>query len=336
MWISFYVVQRLLRAGTRRRSIPNTNGISLPSGLKRVVTPVAGLQIEKQITIFRNAVEDQDARRYLRHARTLYDWLIQPLETDLKVWNIKTVVFVPDGALNRLPLAALHNGQQFLIEQYAVAVTPGLSLTDPQPMPKENTLALAAGITKPTDGFAPLPRVREELQTVQRLYGGSVLIDQEFGPDQLDKTLRQGEFSIVHIASHSHFAPDATQSFLLTAHGKLTLDRLAQIVGRVRFRQQPVELLTLSACETARGDDQAALGLAGVALRAGVHSALATLWLVDDEAVANFMTTFYQRLQQPGVSRARALQQAQLALLHTPQYRDPFFWAPFLLLNNWL
>jgi CHAT domain-containing protein len=112
--------------------------------------------------------------------------------------------------------------------------------------------------------------------------------------------------------------------------------QLAQMVGRLRFREQPLELLTLSACETARGDDRAALGLAGVAIQAGARSALASLWLVADEAAAVLMETFYQRLQDPTVSRARALQQAQRMLLQHPRYADPFFWAPFLLINNWL
>jgi CHAT domain-containing protein len=140
----------------------------------------------------------------------------------------------------------------------------------------------------------------------------------------------------VHIAAHGYFAPDATQSFLLTTQGKLTIERLTQMVSRLRFRTQPLELLTLSACETARGDEQAALGLAGVAIQAGARSALASLWPVADEATAVLMTEFYQHLQKPHASRAWALQQAQVALLRDARYTNPFFWAPFLLINNWL
>jgi CHAT domain-containing protein len=108
------------------------------------------------------------------------------------------------------------------------------------------------------------------------------------------------------------------------------------MVLRGPFRAQPIEPLTLSACETAQGDERAALGLAGVAIQAGARSAVATLWRVADEAAARLMQAFYQQLRTPGVSRARALQQAQLALLHDPQYAEPFFWVPFLLINNWL
>jgi CHAT domain-containing protein len=148
--------------------------------------------------------------------------------------------------------------------------------------------------------------------------------------------LRQGDFGIVHIASHGQFAPDAAESFLLTAHGRLTMTQLAQMVGRLRFRDQPLDLLTFSACETAQGNDRAALGLAGVAIQSGARSALATLWQVSDEASAALMQAFYQHLHEPGVSRAQALQQAQVKLLKQERFADPFFWAPFLLINNWL
>jgi CHAT domain-containing protein len=310
--------------------------VSLPSGLKRLALPVPGPELEQRVTIFRNALDERDPLRYLQHAHQLYTWLIAPLEADLAAGHVQTLVFVPDGALRLLPWAALHDGQHFLVEKYALAITPSLTLTEPRPLPREKARVLAAGVAGAVEGFPPLPRVREELQDIQRLYGGVVLLDQDFAPERLDGALRQGQFEMVHIASHGQFAPEAAQSFLLTAHGKLTLERLAQIVGRLRFREQPLELLTLSACETARGDDRAALGLAGVAIQAGARSAVATLWLVADEAAAVLMEAFYQRLQDPTVSRARALQQAQLTLLQHPQYADPFFWAPFLLINNWL
>jgi CHAT domain-containing protein len=243
---------------------------------------------------------------------------------------------VPDGALRTLPFAALHDGQQFLIEKYAVAITPSLTLTEPRPLPPEKVQLLAAGLTGAVADFPALPRVAEELQGIQRLYEGAILLNEDFSAARLDSTIRRGQFGIVHIASHGHFAADAAQSFLLTAQGKLTIDQLAHIIGRLRFREQPLELLTLSACETAQGDDRAALGLAGIAIKAGARSALATLWLVADDAAALLMTEFYRALQSPGMSRARALQQAQHTLLQHPQYAEPYFWAPFLLINNWL
>jgi CHAT domain-containing protein len=310
--------------------------VSLPTGLKRVLVTVTGPQLEQRVTIFRNALEERDPLRYLQHAQALYRWLIQPLEADLAGQHIHTLVFVPDGAMRLLPWAALHDGQRFLIETYALAVTPSLTLTEPRPLARDRVQVLAAGVASAVAGFPPLPRVQEELQAILRLYRGTLLFDREFGPERLDKTLREGQFDIVHLAAHGHFAPDASQSFLLTAQGKLTMADVSQMVGRLRFRDRPVELLTLSACETAQGDDRAALGLAGVAIQAGARSALATLWLVADDAAAVLMTEFYRHLHDPHTSKARALQQAQLTLLRQPQYADPFFWAPFLLINNWL
>lgn len=310
--------------------------ISLPTGLKRLTVPVTGAELEQQVRVFLDALADRDPLRYLRHARRLYALLLQPLEADLAAQPVQTLVMVPDGILRALPLAALHDGRQFLIEKYALAVTPGIILTDPRPLSRANVQMLAAGTAEATEEFAPLARVPEELQVLQRLYPGTLLLNQDFSAERLDQTMRRGRFGMVHIASHGRFTPDATQSFLLTGQGKLTITRLAEMIGRLRFREQPIELLTLSACETARGDDRAALGLAGVAIQAGARSALATLWLVDDEAAAVAMEAFYRHLQTPGTSRARALQQAQMTLLKDPKYAEPFFWAPFVLLNNWL
>ncbi len=310
--------------------------VSLPTGMKRVEVPITGRDLEQRVRIFRNALHDRDPLRYLRHAQTLYAWLIRPFEAEMAAAHIRTIVFVPDGALRLLPLAALHDGQQFLVEKYALAMTPSLTLTDPRPLPPGQMQVLAAGVSSAVAGLSAIPRVAEELTDVQQLYGGTILREQDFSAERLETTLRQGTFGIVHLATHGQFAAEAAESFLLTAQGKLTMPRLSQIVGRLRFREQPLELLTLSACETASGDDRAALGLAGVALQAGARSAVATLWLVHDEAAAVLMGAFYRALRTPGVSRAQALQQAQRTLLQHPTYAEPFFWAPFLLLNNWL
>jgi CHAT domain-containing protein len=107
-------------------------------------------------------------------------------------------------------------------------------------------------------------------------------------------------------------------------------------VGYFKVRGQPLELLSLSACQTAAGDDRAALGLAGIAIKAGARSALATLWFVNDEASSALVVEFYRQLKNPSMSKAMALRQAQLKVLENPEYQHPIFWAPFLLLNNWL
>ncbi|MGH8559001.1 MAG: CHAT domain-containing protein, partial [Methylococcales bacterium] len=124
--------------------------------------------------------------------------------------------------------------------------------------------------------------------------------------------------------------------FVLTSDGKISLDALGNMMGVSRYRNEPVELLTLSACQTAAGDDRAALGLAGVAVKAGARSALASLWFINDPASADLVTEFYRQLKKPGTSKAKALQQAQWLLLNDERYEHPGYWAPFLMIGNWL
>ena len=191
-------------------------------------------------------------------------------------------------------------------------------------------------MTEAVQGFPPLPYVASELATLQRLYSAEVLLNQRFLLPSMDKELQEKPFSIVHIASHGQFDSDVKKTLVLTFDDKLTMDRLEQTVGQLRFRENALELLTLSACQTAAGDDRAALGLAGVAIKAGARSALATLWFIDDQASSELVAEFYRQLQASAISRAKALQRAQLKLLSDSRYEHPGYWAPFLLLNNWL
>jgi CHAT domain-containing protein len=141
---------------------------------------------------------------------------------------------------------------------------------------------------------------------------------------------------VVHIASHGKFSDHIEGSFILTADDRLTFDKLSDFVGLYRFRENPLELITLSACETASGNEQAALGLAGLSIKIGARSALATLWAVEDEAAAQLVPEFYRQLKTKNTSRAIALKKAKLKILKDPVYGHPGYWAPFVLINNWL
>lgn len=310
--------------------------VSLPSGLTRISVPVNDATLTQEVRAFRQKLEKRTGHDYLSHAQRLYDWLIRPLEPDLTAAAINTLVFVPDGPLRTIPMAALHDGKEFLISKYAVATTPGINLTDPRPLKREAIRLLSGGLTESVQGFPSLPNVSGELEAIRKLYGGDLLLDQDFLVARLEKELKQEQFTIVHLASHGNFEGDVENTFILTYDGKLTMDRLDQFVGLFQFRDKPLELLTLSACETAAGDDRAALGLAGIAIKAGARSALATLWYINDEATSALITEFYRHLQDPSVSKAVALQRAQLKLLEHPVYQHPAYWSPFLLLNNWL
>lgn len=309
--------------------------VSSSQGLKQYTVDVTAERLELVVRHFRQALQEDNERRYLRHAQRLYNWLIRPLAADLANLPAKTLVFVPDGALRLIPMAALHDGNDFLIRQYALATTPGLALTDPKPLRREKARPLALGLSEPVQGFSALPYVTAELETLKSLYGAKLMLNQDFLLANVEQALRTGDYGILHIASHGQFASDASESFVLAFDTKLTMDLLEKYIGRLRYREDPLELLTLSACETALGDDRAALGLAGIAIKAGARSALATLWHVADKAAATLVSTFYGVLQESEVSRAQALQRAQIALLNHPEYQSPFFWSPFLLINNW-
>ena len=311
--------------------------VSLPAGLKRFTVPVRGDAITEEVREFRRKLEKRTTREYLPHAQRLYRWLIAPLEADLKSAQVDTLIFVPDGALRTIPFSALHDGEQFLIARYALGITPSLNLTDPHPLGRKQMKVLSVGVTESVQGFPALPNVAGELAALRTLWGSETLINREFRSTNLEQKLKDEQFTVLHIASHAEFGADAVEkSFLLTFDDKLTIDRLDQLVGVFKFRDEPLELLTLSACETAQGDDRAALGLAGVAIKAGARSAVATLWNINDRASSDLVLEFYRQLQDPSVSRAVALQRAQLKMLADPRYDHPGFWAPFLLINNWL
>ena len=310
--------------------------VSLSTGMLRYSVPITSEVLTKEVRLFRKTVEKRTTLEYLSHSQQIYDWLIRPLEPELIQHKIQTLVFVPDGALRTIPFSALHDGKSFLIQQYAIAMTPGLDLTDPRPLNLEKIRTLAGGLITSVQGFPSLPYVRDEVDSIRTLFQADQLINEEFKTGHLEQELRESRYGILHIATHGKFSTDANDSFLLTFDGKLTMSMLDQLIGLFRFRQDPLELLTLSACQTAVGDDRAALGLAGVAIKAGARSALATLWFINDEASAALVSEFYRQLRDPSVSKAVAIQRAQIKLLNDRVYDHPAYWSPFLLLNNWL
>ena len=310
--------------------------VSYSTGLMRYSVPITAQVLTQEVRAFRRLIEKRTTREYLPHAQQLYTWLIRTIEPDLIQQKIQTLVIVPDGVLRTIPFSALHDGNSFLIQKYAVALTPGLYLTDPRPLDRGKIRFLAGGLTKSVQGFPPLPYVAEEVDSIRTLYQADQLLNQEFRTPVLEQELRESRYGILHIATHGKFSTNADESFLLTFDGKLTMEMLDKLIGLFRFRQDPLELLTLSACQTAVGDDRAALGLAGVAIKAGARSALATLWFINDEASAALISEFYRQLRDPSVSKAVAIQRAQVKLLGDRVYEHPAYWSPFLLLNNWL
>jgi CHAT domain-containing protein len=308
----------------------------------RHTTPVRRADLATTVDEFRRELLDTDTQNYRNPGGQLYRWLVGDVADDLRKAGVTTLIFVPDGPLRTVPPAAFWDAgkQQFLIEQFAVANTLGLTLTSPRPIERESTHVLAAGISEARtiddESFAALPAVPEELAAIQAEYPStSTFLDEAFEVKPVSDALSEGGFAIVHIATHGEFRDNYRESFLLAYDEKITLDALEETIGRRRYLNDPVELLMLSACETAVGDDRAALGLAGIALKAGARSAVATLWPINDAATAQMVSDFYRQLKHQSLSKAEALQAAQKNML-TSDYAHPWFWSPYLLIGNWL
>jgi CHAT domain-containing protein len=313
--------------------------VSLASGrLERFKADVPDEKLTETVRLFRLNLEDRATDSYLEQGQELYGWLIKPLEPLMAKAGLDTMVFVPDGALRTVPMAALHDGEHFLIEKYAVAVTPGLELMETKPAERVEPLVMIRGLSEARDGFPPLANVPAEVAEIKKLYTKSdTLMNEQFVHDATGETLKKEPFTIVHIASHGHIDSDVRKSFVLTFDKHLTLDDLETYIRPGQLRDHPLDLLTLSACETAAGDDRAALGLAGVAVKAGARSAFATLWSVNDAASAELVGDFYKELtSHPEWSKAQALQAAQKKLLVQYRYSHPCYWAPYLIIGNWL
>jgi len=311
--------------------------VSLPSGLHRVKSPATDAMLDSAAHQFRVNLEKRTTYEYLDQAKQLYDWLIKPLQPLLANSKIDTLVFIPDGALRNIPMAALHDGEKYLIEKYAIAVTPGLTLMEPRAFKRGAIGLVANGLSDGVQGFAPLAYVSGEMSSLKKLYGGTELMNRQFVKTNIDKEFVGENYSIVHIASHGHFDSDVKKTFVLTFDSKLTLNDLEELIRPSQLRDKPVELLTLSACQTAAGDDRAALGLAGIAIKAGARSAFATLWFVNDQSSSTLVSDFYTQLHNhPDISKAKALQAAQVKLLTDPRYAHPCYWAPYLIIGNWL
>lgn len=306
--------------------------------LQHYATAVTQTELEAAIQAFRRQVTLPYTLNQVKiRSKQLHDWLLQPATAALATAQIETLVFVQDGALRNLPVAALYDGQQYLVENYSLALAPGLKLVDPQPLQERSLAVIAAGLSEARHGFSPLDFVRSEVAQIQSTLNSRVLLDQTFTQDTLEAEINRNPFPIVHLATHGQFSSNLEDTFVLAWDTPIAINTLNRLLrNSEQNRQDAIELLVLSACQTATGDKRAALGLAGVAVRAGARSTLASLWNLDDETGSILMEQFYQALSLPETTKATALRQAQLTLLRNPGYQHPRYWAPYVLLGNWL
>ncbi|MEL6468577.1 MAG: CHAT domain-containing protein [Cyanobacteria bacterium J06623_4] len=276
-----------------------------------------------------------DSRR-LTLSQKVYSWLITPIETTLSAKHISTLVFVLDGQFRKLPMGALYDGERYLLEKYAIALTPGMKLLGPHFQNPKPLQALMLGLTQARNGFSALPGVKTELEQVANSVRAEILFDQAFTKEKLASEIDRIPFPVLHLATHGQFSSNLADTFLLAWDDKITISDLDSLLRARREQAEPIELMVLSACQTAEGDDRAALGLAGMAIRSGARSTLATLWSVNDSSTAALVSEFYQELTNASLSKAEALRRAQVKILKTPKYSHPYYWSAFVLIGNWL
>ena len=284
---------------------------------------------------FRRSILDRNNSETIAQGKEIYQWLIAPLAADLaQAAQVNQLVFVLDSTLRNIPVGVLFNTEtnQYLIEQkYALSILPTSQFLDLRPFHLNQNQILAAGVSEglqniEQNNFAPL-----NIKELYAIRANKLLLNAQFTPANLQQQLKSGNFSTLHIATHGKFSSTDRDTYLLAYNQLLHAQDLAQIL-----RTHKLELLVLSACETAAGDNRATLGLAGLSLRAGANSTLSTLWQVNDSSTAKLMTEFYQILKTGNVTKAEALHLAQQKLLAQPEYQNPYFWGAYTLIGNWL
>ncbi|MEA5487420.1 MULTISPECIES: CHAT domain-containing protein [Pseudanabaena] len=308
------------------------------------------------LTDYRASLRDTSSLDYLEQAQKLYDWVMRPIDAQLQALKIETVVFVMDSGLRVIPPAALHDGKQFLVERYASANIPALRVTRLEERDRQNTRVLAMGLTEAREGLSALPAVEVEIKTIgTQVLAGTTFLDRDFTVANLQAQRGKAKYGILHLGTHGQFLEDrAKDSYIQFWDGKLRSHQIPSL----RFDQPVIDMLTLSACETAVGNN---LGISGLAVDSGARSILASLWAVSDVGTAPLMISFYKAFPN-ALSKATALRQAQLDLLkgkvkiennqilgidglaaialpkgtENVDIKHPFFWSSFILVGNWL
>lgn len=322
-----------------------------PDGtLRHSLHPVSPQALTNAALLMRSSLNPAfSAEKHLSISRQLYHWLVEPFEAELAAQGTETLVFVLDGVLRNVPMATLYDGDRYLVERFEVTLTPGLKIVPPNPKSLQKSQILIAGLTEGRSGFQDLPGVLREVNTLSQVFAQKRLrfdsfLDERFTQERLHRDLAQGKTTILHLATHGQFSSDPNQTFILTGDDWLNPHTLQNRILAKEFTSllnfepgtlAPLDLLVLSACQTALGDEQASLGLAGLAARSGASSTIGTLWAIDDQVTADLMIDFYKGLIQGGETKAAALRRSQLQLLHSETHAHPYYWAPFILVGNW-
>jgi CHAT domain-containing protein len=250
------------------------------------------------------------------------------------------LAFILDSYFQNIPFNMLHDGNRYLVESYAISTVSSLQQLQTNFFKQEQLKVFFAGISEANpiyqyplvnEKFSPLPQVKQEIKNIKKSISSlSVLLNDEFTTHNFREKIKTNTFSILHLSTHAQFSSDPDKTFLLIWKQILKAQQLKSLL---KNKQSPIDLLVLSACETAKGDRRSALGIAGVATQAGARSTLATLWLVNADSTAQIMGEFYKHLKN-GLTKAEALRQAQISLMSSNTYSHPYYWAGFILVGR--
>lgn len=308
--------------------------LEIKGQLQRFTTPVSADELKTATLGLAKALRSTRRLPFEAASKQMHDWLIAPLEPALRDNGIHTLLTVPDDFLRLLPMAALHDGRQFLVERYALATSPALTVLAGQAADPSSATLLLAGLSKPQGEYDALPGVAKEVNGLHRQFDSDLLLDEAFKIEPFRRQLTEGKHSIVHIASHGEFEGESKDTYIMAYDGNIHLDALESLL-KTRSRQS-LDLLSFSACQTAAGNDRAPLGFSGMAIRARAHSVIGTLWQVNDVAAQTIMTAFYRHRLVSGLGKAEALRRAQVEWLRDPAFSHPFYWSAFILVGDWL
>jgi CHAT domain-containing protein len=299
-----------------------------------------GKAIEQSLKVVRETLQS-DRFYYLPEDRykeifgSLYQSLFKPINDLLP--SKGTIVIASDSQLQNIPWAILYDAKnkQYLVERYSIVYSLGSELINSNQLQALKLKVLVAGLSQQTNErtYSALPNVLKEVENIQSELKTKTkkLLNQDF---TISKLIRESDgFSIFHFATHGQYSSNPNQSFILGWNERITLSKLQNLVS---LRNSALDLLVLSACQAAKGDNRATLGIAGASYQAGAQSTVATLWLVEDESQSRLMGAFYAALKE-GKNKADALRTAQLSLLNGKDIanRNPFLWGSPILLGSW-
>ncbi|TAE59707.1 MAG: CHAT domain-containing protein [Nostocales cyanobacterium] len=316
------------------------------------------ITVVKELNLTVTSPSIRRTKAYLEPAQKLYTWMVKPLEYTLNKEKIDTILFCLGSGLRTLPLSVLHDGDNFLIEKYSIARIPAFNLMDTKYQKPNNYQILAMGASEFSQQES-LPAVPLELDEITQEFGSNQkFLNQEFTLKNFQNQRQNQTFDIIHLATHAEFNTGTPDNSYIQFWGneRVSLDQ----IDKLKLNQPQVKLLVLSACRTALGDEEAELGFAGLTVKSGVKSVLASLWNVSDIGTLGLMTEFYQHFQNLPL-KAKALQTAQIAMLkgqvgiksgklqgsqnslqlppELAELRDenfshPYYWSAFTIIGN--